>query len=259
MRTAPSAQSAFLSLPGGVEELVHALIVRFPAGTIRYGAAVDNIAGRGPYVVTLQSGESLQAHAVVVATPAWAASSMLGGVDAELSRLTGQVRYVSSATVAIGLHREQVAHPLRGSGFVVPRVERHVLMAGSWVSSKWPHRAPTGAVLLRGFVGGATDDGVLQRSDQDIADAVFSEFASLLKISGRPLLSRVYRWTRANPQHEVGHLERMAAIEARLADFPGLYVTGSGFRATGLPDCVADGRATGLQVARLRQGVGEAG
>ena len=258
-RTPPSPQGAFLSLPGGIEELVHALIVRFPADTIRYGTGVTSIAGRGPYTVTLQSGESLSTRSVIVATPAWAAAEMLAGVDAELSRLVGHVRYTSSATVAIGLHRDQVAHPLQGSGFVVPRVERHVLMAGSWVSSKWPHRAPAGTVLLRGFVGGATDEGVLQRSDQDIADAVLSEFATLLNISGRPLLTRVYRWTRANPQHEVGHLERMAALEARLATLPGLFVTGSGFRGTGLPDCIDDGRATGAKAARVTQAVGQAG
>ena len=249
MPVAPSAQGAFLSLPGGIEELVHALVVRLPADTIRYGSAVNAVTGRGPYVVTLQSGETLEARSVVVATPAWAAATILAGVDPELARLAGEVRYVSSATIAIGLHREQVAHPLQGSGFVVPRVERHVLIAGSWVSSKWPHRAPTGAVLLRGFVGGATDEGVLQRSDQEIAEAAFSEFATLLNISGGPLLTRVYRWMRANPQHEVGHLERMAAIDARLATLPGVHVTGSGFRGTGLPDCIADGRAVGARAA----------
>jgi oxygen-dependent protoporphyrinogen oxidase len=253
MRAAPAAQGAFLSLPGGVEELVHALVVRFPAGTLRVGSTVASISGRGPYTLTLQSGESIEARAVVFAVPAWAAAAILGGVDSELARLAAEVRYASSATIAIGLHRDQVAHPLQGSGFVVPRVERHVLMAGSWVSSKWPHRAPAGAVLLRGFVGGATDEGVLQRSDQEIADAAFSEFATLLKISGRPLLTRVYRWTRANPQHEVGHLDRMRAIEARLASLPGLYVTGSGFRGTGLPDCIADGRATGATAAGFLQ------
>lgn len=249
MPPAASPQGAFLSLPGGMEELVRALIVRFPADTIRYGAAATGIAGRGPYVVTLQSGESIEARSVVVATPAWAAAAILAGVDPELSRLAAEVRYVSSATIAIGLHREQVGHPLQGSGFVVPRVERHVLMAGSWVSSKWPHRAPAGAVLLRGFVGGATDEGVLQRSDEEIVDAVFSEFTTLLNISGRPLLTRVYRWTRANPQHEVGHLDRIAAIEARLAALSGLYLTGSGFRGTGLPDCIADGRAMGAKAS----------
>jgi oxygen-dependent protoporphyrinogen oxidase len=245
MRPATSPNGAFVSLPGGIEELVHAVVVRLPADTIRYSANVTALEGRGPYRIRLESGETLQARAVIVATPAWAASAMLQPLDGELARLTGEVRYVSSATVAIGLHRDQVAHPLNGSGFVVPRPERRVLMAGSWVSSKWPHRAPHGTVLLRGFVGGAYDPSVLDQNDGRIVDAVFDEFASLLKISGRPLLARIYRWNNGSAQHEVGHLDRVAEIDRRLATYPGLYVTGSGFRGTGIPDCVADGRATG--------------
>jgi oxygen-dependent protoporphyrinogen oxidase len=242
-RSASSSEGAFMSLPGGVEELVRALVVRFPDGTIRCSSAVVGIDGRGPYSVRLSNGDSIAAGAVILAAPAWAAAEMLTRVDPALARLAGGVRYLSSATVAIGLQRDQVGHPLAGSGFVVPRVERHVLMAGSWVSSKWPQRAPHGFVLLRGFVGGASDEGVLARSDEAIADAVFSEFAALLKISGPPTLTRVYRWMRANPQHDVGHLDRIAAIDRLLESLPGLYVTGSGFRGTGIPDCVADGRA----------------
>jgi oxygen-dependent protoporphyrinogen oxidase len=242
--SAQPSQGAFMSLPGGIEELVRALVVRFPEGTVRCGSAVAAIEGRGPYSVRLSGGDTIEARAVIAAAPAWAAAEMLIGVDAALARLAAEVRYVSSATIAIGIRRDQVTHPLEGSGFVVPRVERHVVMAGSWVSSKWPHRAPHGFALLRGFVGGASDEGVLARSDDAIAEAVFSEFASLLNISGRPVLSRVYRWMRANPQHEVGHLERMTEIDRRLESLPGLYVTGSGFRGTGIPDCVADGRAT---------------
>jgi oxygen-dependent protoporphyrinogen oxidase len=59
----------------------------------------------------------------------------------------------------------------------------------------------------------------------------------------------VFRWKNANAQHEVGHLERVAAIDRAVSRHPGLYVTGSGFRGTGIPDCVADGRATAAQVA----------
>jgi oxygen-dependent protoporphyrinogen oxidase len=249
MRTASSPQGAFMSLPGGIEELVRALIVRFPAGTIRCDSPAAAIEGHGPYSVTLQSKETLEARAIVLAAPAWTGSTIVQTIDPELARLIGEVRYVSSATIAIALHRDQVRHPLQGSGFVVPRIERRVLMAGSWVSSKWPNRAPAGSVLLRGFVGGAYDPGVLERSDRQITDAVFSELASLLNISGRPLLTRVYRWNRANPQHEVGHLERLAEIDRRLATHPGLYVTGSGFRGTGIPDCIAHGRAMGATAA----------
>ena len=67
--------------------------------------------------------------------------------------------------------------------------------------------------------------------------------------SGSPSMTRVYRFERKSAQHNVGHLDRMASIERRLAAQPGLFVTGSGFRGVGIPDCVADGRATGKQVA----------
>ncbi len=46
-----------------------------------------------------------------------------------------------------------------------------------------------------------------------------------------------------------GHLTRLAAIERALARHPGLFVTGSGFRGVGIPDCVADGRSTAVQVS----------
>ena len=58
----------------------------------------------------------------------------------------------------------------------------------------------------------------------------------------------MYRWVRASAQHEVGHLDRVAAIDRILARHPGLFITGSGFRGVGIPDCVADGRATATQV-----------
>jgi oxygen-dependent protoporphyrinogen oxidase len=72
----------------------------------------------------------------------------------------------------------------------------------------------------------------------------------LLGIRGEPLFTRVYRWERANAQHEVGHLARLASIERALAATPGLFITGSGYRGVGIPDCVADARATATQVAQ---------
>ena len=57
-----------------------------------------------------------------------------------------------------------------------------------------------------------------------------------LDIDAQPLLHRIYRWPRSNPQYDVGHLERVAAIEAALP--AGLFVTGSPYRGVGIPDCV---------------------
>jgi oxygen-dependent protoporphyrinogen oxidase len=40
----------------------------------------------------------------------------------------------------------------------------------------------------------------------------------------------------------------MEAIERALARHPGMFLTGSGFRGAGIPDCIADGRATAGEV-----------
>jgi oxygen-dependent protoporphyrinogen oxidase len=170
-------------------------------------------------------------------------------VDTTLARLCGEIDYASSGTVALAFPRAAVAHPLNGSGFVVPRAEGSGILAASWLSSKWPHRAPDDRVLMRAFVGGARDPEALQKSDAELIELAGSALRPLLGITGEPLLTRVYRFERANAQHEVGHLDRMAAIERALAARPGVYVTGSGFRGVGIPDCVADARATARKVS----------
>ena len=117
-------------------------------------------------------------------------------------------------------------------------------MAASWLSSKWPHRAPEGQVLMRAFVGGARDPGALEKSDGELVALALSALRPLLGIMGAPLFTRVYRFERKSAQHDVGHLDRMAGIERRLDGHRGLFLSGSGFRGVGIPDCVADARAT---------------
>ena len=51
------------------------------------------------------------------------------------------------------------------------------------------------------------------------------------------------------PQLEVGHLQRMERIERRLATLPGLFLSASGFRGVGLPDCINDAHAVADRVA----------
>jgi len=50
----------------------------------------------------------------------------------------------------------------------LPRVERTGILAASWLSSKWPHRAPADRVLMRTFLGGARDPQALERSDAEL-------------------------------------------------------------------------------------------
>jgi oxygen-dependent protoporphyrinogen oxidase len=255
----------FRSLPGGLSEMVFALLRVLPAGAVRTATPVQRVLvqtasdpGGNPHVpppfrISTGTGVALQARTLVLATPAFVTGALVRDVDERLAELCDGIRYESTATVALAFRRDAVQHPLNGSGFVVPQVEQTGILAGSWLSSKWPHRAPEGAVLLRTFFGGARDPRALEHSDSELVALSMAALRPMLGITGEPLFTRCYRWERASAQHERGHLDRMAAIERAVARHPGLFITGSGFRGVGIPDCIADGRATARAVSAWLQ------
>ncbi len=254
LRTAPSADGAFVSLPGGTGELVERLVAALPVDTVTCDAAVQSLSRDGAaFAVTTSRGDTVRARAVILAVPAYVAGQLLSNLEPGLAELCRQVRYSSTATVALGYRRDQVGHPLNGSGFLVPKAEGSPLLAGTWVSAKWPGRAPEGHVLMRAFFGGGRDPRRLDQSDAELTSLAHEHMSRHSGISGAPLFSRIYRWTNRSPQFEVGHTAKVMAIEQGLARIPGLYVAGSGFRAIGIPDCIADGRAMAAQAVRIGQ------
>jgi len=254
LRVEPSPRGAFVSLPGGVGELVDALAGALRPGTVQLSSRVGELRRAGTYILECESG-SVAARAVILAAPAYVAGGLLRSLDTALATLCEAVPYASTATAMFGYRRDQIAHPMLGSGFVVPRVERLALLAGTWVTSKWPGRAPDGYALIRGFLGGGRDPHRLDRSDQELIEAAREELVELLGITGEPSLTRLYRWTRQSPQYAVGHLSRVSRIEQRLAAVPGIFLTGSGFRAIGVPDCITDGREAAARAAAFVKGV----
>jgi oxygen-dependent protoporphyrinogen oxidase len=250
LRVVPSPRGAFVSLPGGIGELVDATTAALPSNTVVTGARVTEIVRAGWYTVRSNAGP-IVARTVILAVPAYAAAALLRAFDTTLGGLCDAIPYASTVTVALGYRREQIRHPLTGSGFVVPRVEPCPLLAATWVTSKWPGRAPEGHALIRAFLGGGRDPHRFERSDDELVAIARNAVSDLLDIDGDPVVTRLHRFHRQSPQYEVGHLQRVAAIEQRLASVPGLFLAGSGFRAIGIPDCIADGRETAIRAAEF--------
>jgi oxygen-dependent protoporphyrinogen oxidase len=235
----------FVAPVEGMGAIVGALTARL-GSAFTTGAKVNRIesAPDGWRIRTAQDRPSLTARSVVLAVPAYAAASLLQPIDQEASRLCAEIPYASSAGVALAWRRDEVAHPLSGPGFVVARRYSDVrITACTWVSSKWKHRAPEGMVLLRAFIGGAHDPNAVDLDDRTLIEIVRRDLQHVLGIAATPALTRVYRWRMASVQHNIGQGARVASIEARLAAHPGLVVAGGGFRAVGIPDCIADARA----------------
>jgi oxygen-dependent protoporphyrinogen oxidase len=168
----------------------------------------------------------------------------VASLSSEVATALAAIPFASSATVLLGYRREDVSHPLNGYGMVIPATEGLRTSACSFFSTKFPGRAPDGHVLLRGFLGGVRDAGILSLDDAALIEIVTREMGPVLGLRNAPVLARVFRWSQGTPQMEVGHLERLARLETMLAEVPGLYLTGAGLRGTGLPDSIADGTKT---------------
>jgi oxygen-dependent protoporphyrinogen oxidase len=190
----------------------------------------------------------LEFDALIVAAPAHRAGPLLASVDAELASELGQIEYSGTAIVSLGYDVRQVGHPLDGMGAVVPSIENSPILACSFSSQKYPHRAPVGKTLLRVFVGGARRPELAEMPDAELLPLVLGHLRPLLRIEGEPVFCDIAHWPRTMPQYHVGHQERVARIEARLALLPSLKMAGSAFRGVGLPDCIHSGERAAEQV-----------
>jgi len=241
----------FAAPAAGMGALVDALASRVPGPALRLRtrarAVVPAGTGRG-YRVELEAGPPLEADGVIVAAGAPRAAALVDGMDADLARLLLGIPYASSAVVTLAYGRAQIAHALDGFGFVVPQVERLPILACTFSSVKFDGRAPEGNVLLRAFLGGVLRPEELDRDDPALAAVAEGALGGLLGITGRPHLVRVHRHPDAMPQFVVGHLGRVAAIEARVAEHAAFALAGNAYRGVGAPDCIRSGQAAAERV-----------
>ena len=247
----------FMTLRGGLTELVDTLISKLD-GELLTGqnvTALEFTANNSrPYQIRFANGQTRQARAVIMATPAFVTADLLKPHSDLLAEKLRAIRYISTATVSLAFKRDEVSHPLNGFGFVVPKSEPCQLMACTWISTKFDHRAPADQVLLRVFVGGYKHQELVDLSDEALVDLTKRELNKIMGLEAQPTRQEIYRWQRGNAQYDVGHLDRIAEIEGLAREtLPGLYLTGSAFRGVGLPDCIHQGEQTAQQVIQFLQ------
>jgi protoporphyrinogen/coproporphyrinogen III oxidase len=240
--TSGARWSLFVTLARGMDELVQALAARLPPGAVRLKERVTGVAREsGRWRIATEGGVAHEADALVLAPEAHQAARMLRYVDPALTHLLEGIPHASSATVSLAYRRADVRHPLDGFGFVVPHAERRPIIACTFSSVKYAGRAPDGQVLLRVFLGGALNEGVLQGDDATLVRTAREQIGPLLGITAEPELARVARHARAMPQYHVGHAARAAAIEQAVSRHPGLRLVGGAYRGVGIADCVRSG------------------
>ncbi len=252
----PASGSAFLTPAAGLDTLVTALEKRLRdagATLVLSDPAVAVTRSGSAFDVRLLAGESIQADAVIVATPAYAAASLLANLDSVLAAELDAIPHASTAIVTLAYRREEISHSLDGHGYVIPRAEGSPILACTWSSRKWAKRAPEGWELIRVFIGRAGQEDVLAADDEALVAMAVNEISTRLGVTAPAALTRVRRWPRGMPQYLLGHPERVARIESLCGKLAGLYLAGNAFHGVGLPDCIASGeRAADSAAAYLR-------
>jgi protoporphyrinogen/coproporphyrinogen III oxidase len=245
----------FVSLRGGMDVLVEALAAELGRTEIRVGRAAKRVSQReAGFEVALADGEPIAADGVVLATPAFATAKLVASLDRGLASAHAEIPYASSVVVTLAFSRADVV-PLDGYGYVVPRAEGGDVLACTWSSQKWEHRAPEEAVLLRVYAGRFGGRDVTTDSDEQLV-ALARDELGFLGVGAEPLFFRVHRWPLGMPQYVLGHLDRVKRIETALVSHPGLAVAGAAYRGVGVPDCIASGEAAAESVVRALAGAG---
>ena len=260
-------RSYFYSFQTGLADLSDAMVASLPAERLRGGAAVRSIAragagsghyaGDGRYALDLADGRRELVDAVVLATPAWASGELLRPVAPLAAADLASIPYVTTATVSLAFRRDQVTHPLRGFGYVVPRAEGRGVMATTWSSSKFRHRAPEDQVLVRSFVGRAGLEASAELDDRELTALVRRELRDVMGIAAEPEFVEIFRWPKGMPQYRVGHADLVTRIEEAVAEVPGVELAGGAYHGIGIGDCLREGAAAAERALEHVRGLPE--
>jgi oxygen-dependent protoporphyrinogen oxidase len=217
----------------GLRALVEALAGRVGVTT---GVRVTRVerAGAG-WAVRGEGRDAWESDAVVLACPAYEQAAAVADLDPALAADLAAILYNRVAVVALG-YRQTDARAPDGFGYIAPQHTRRDVLGVQWCSSIYPDRAPPGFVLWRALCGGTSRPDVFYRDDDELARACHRELQLALGVTGEPVFRQVVRWSRAIPQYDVGHLERVARVEAAVGKFPGLFLAGNALHGVSMPD-----------------------
>jgi protoporphyrinogen/coproporphyrinogen III oxidase len=200
-------------------------------------------------------GETFQADAVVLATPAFVSAKLLEPISPEISKFLSSIPYADVAVFGLGYNRIDVPNELKGFGFLTARSgsvnsNANVRALGVlWSSAIFPDQAPAGHVMMRVICGGAVDPEFVKLSNEEMLESVRRDLRVTMGITAKPVLLEQVIWKQGIPQYTIGHVQKVQSIMESLKQHEGLYLTGNAYYGVGVNDCVREARRTASTVA----------
>ncbi len=241
-----------MSFKNGMQTLSRTCAEYIGKDSIRLGASVKAVEPKGKgYSVILENGQKLEADYVMLGTASYDAAEMVKGFDETLAMQMNKIEWSSSATVSIAFKKDDVRVPLRGFGFIVPRVEGRRINAATYSSIKWLYRAPDDMIQIRVFVGGGHHEELVHElDDAGMTRMVLEELDTILGLKANAQFSKIYRWNKGMPKYTVGHLDRIGLLDRSLSLHPGLHVIGCSYKGIGIGDCVHEAQIAAEKILK---------
>ncbi len=234
----------------GMQQLADTLAAKMTE-ELETGVTVDQVQRLDNGRWQAASGErQWQADTLIMTLPAGACSALLSPLVAELKPLLEPIQYPTVASVSLGFKQSQVRHPLDGFGFLIPRCTGVETLGVLFPSSIFPNRAPDGHHLLTCFIGGILNPEAGTVDDDQLRQRVLRDIRPLLGIDGEPDLVEITRWPMAIPQYQMGHLQRLEAIDNALRPLSGIHLRANWRDGISVGDCVENGYQLAQKLGR---------
>jgi protoporphyrinogen/coproporphyrinogen III oxidase len=232
-----------ISFPDGLGELPQALARGLAGKRMNTRAtAVEPLGPGGGWRIATESGPTVEAKRLVLATPARATATLLAPHAPEAAAALRAIQHAPVAVVCLGFRGgpggRDLGMDLQAYGFVAARGEALALLGCQYDSSVFPGRAPAGGVLLRALMGGIFDPGLVDADDGIIAAQAVGDLRRAAGLRRDPDFVDVWRARPGIPQYDRDHRARARAVDAAVARLPGLAVIGNALRGVGLVDCI---------------------
>ncbi len=196
--------------------------------------------GRG-YSLRLESGERIDADAVVLAVPPAVVAEIAAPLSPRLAEGHARIETASTVIVNLGYRSDDLPDAFEGYGYLSPSADHRAFHGCSFSSNKWLGRAPTAHAAIRLYGGRFGERELFESSEEETLDAARRELSESIGLTAAPVVSRVSRWSEALPQYNLGYGGVLEGIRAALEELPGLYLAGAAYGGVGIPDCIRSG------------------
>ncbi len=234
-------KGAFLSFERGLYSLVEAIENHLEEEAVKKDTTLTRLSktDRG-MMLHFKDGSTEEVDNVIMATPPHVTSRLLQ--DPVIEKTLGNIPSTTVATISMTFEAGEVPESFDGTGFVVSKKADYTITACTWTHRKWKHSAPAGKALIRCYVGKPGGEDIVEKTDEEILNAVRHDLEKIMQIQAEPSDFLVTRWRQSMPQYEIGHKQALAETRNRLQTaFPAVYAGGAAFEGVGLPDCILQG------------------